>query len=126
TVTAARLPHGVAWLVADAEASGIAGGSRRVNVVARWPMPGPMPESPIVSRGSVRLRSAVTFDADASTDADCRAPFSAAVSVGAGAIVSSPDSVAVSSGTASSDSSTYLLAPSQVARVATGGGVMHV
>jgi hypothetical protein len=125
-VVATRLVNDVAWLVADVAASGITGGHRRINLVARWRIPGRPPLSALVSRGSVRLAAGVTFTADSSVDAECGVQPAVAVTLAPGASVSSVDSVATSVSAKAADASTYLLAPSQLAQLTGAPGVARV
>ena len=121
-----RLADGVVWLVADVTASGTIDGRRRVNVVARWRSPGPLPSSSLVARGSVRLAAGVTFAADSIGDVDCRGASSTAVTIAPGAMVVSADTTTVSSMASAADSSTYFLAASQLTQLTAGAGVTRV
>jgi hypothetical protein len=125
-VVATRLVGGIVWLVADVTANGIGDGHRRVNVIARWHVPGLPPPSALVSRGDVRLAAGVAFSIDSTGDADCRAPSSSAVTVAPGATVVSADSVTVASSALASDSATYFLLASQLSQLASGAGFTHV
>jgi hypothetical protein len=123
TTIATRLPGGIVWLVGETTRGGTASGHRRINVVARWPLPGPLPLTALVARGDVRL-TAATFAVDTSGDADCRTVAPADVSVGPGASVTSVAGTSVLSTPLAADSSTYWLAPGQLTqlmRLATTG-----
>lgn len=124
-VAATRLANNVAWLVADVTTTGLVGGHRRINLVARWRMPGPLPPSALVSRGSVRLVG-VTFAVDSSTDAECNAAPSGDVMVAPGDSVSSGDSVTTTVSARAADPSTYLITPAQIARLSGAPGVTRV
>jgi hypothetical protein len=125
-VVATRLVNDVAWIVADVSTTGLAGGHRRINLVARWRTPGGPPPSALVSRGTVRLGGGVTFAVDSSADAECGVPSGANVTVAPGASVSSVDSVATAVSVRASDSSTYLVTSSQLAQLSGAPGVTHV
>lgn len=126
TVVATRLAGGVVWLVADATAGGIANGRRRINLVARWRSPGPLPSSALVSRGDVRVAAGTTFGIDTTGDVDCRVAPAADVSVPPGASVTSPPGTSVLSTPIAADSSTYWLSRAQLAQLTAGPGVTHV
>lgn len=119
TVVATRLTGGVLWLVGEVTAAAPGEGRRRVNVVARWRPLGPMPPSPLVARGGVRLAADVTFAADTAGDIDCRSTPAASVTTAPGATVTSPVVVTAVASAVASDSSTYLLS-------AAGPGVVRV
>jgi len=125
-VVATRLVNNVAWLVADITTTGLPGAHRRVNLVARWRAPGRAPPSALVSRGSVRLAAGVTFTVDSSADAECGVQSAVDVMLAPGASVSSVASVASTVSAKAADSSTYLLAASQLAQLAGASGVAHV
>ena len=128
TIAATRLPSGVLWLVAETEEESTSEieGVRRVNLVARFRSPGGLPPAAIVARGSVRARVLVTMSVDSAGDPDCSASSSTAVIVGPGATAD------VGAGTPSAilqlaaDSTTYYLAPKQLALLDSGAGVVHV
>jgi hypothetical protein len=124
-VVATRLVNDVAWIVADVSTTGLAGGHRRINLVARWRTPGP-PPSALVSRGPIRLEGGVTFAFDSSADAECGVPSGTNVTVAPGASVSSVDSVATAVSVRASDSSTYLLTSAQLTQLSGAPGVTHV
>ena len=114
TVSATRLPHDVLWLVGEARPRSQWSGMRRVNLIARWRLVGPIPGAPIVARGNVRLASSVSITVDSTGDADCRAEsLGAQVVVGEGAVVTSADTLRVRHARMADDSSSYFLAPSQ-------------
>ena len=107
TVTATRLPDDVLWLVADAELSGRDAGRRRVNLVARWRPLLPVPPSPLMARGAVRLRGGLVVTADTATDAECASTGFAAVTVASGASVTSAESVSTATDPGAGDSAHY-------------------
>jgi hypothetical protein len=119
TVVATRLTGGVVWLVGEVTAVAPNDGRRRVNVIARWRPLGPLPPSPLVARGGVRLAADVTFAADTADDADCPSTPTASVTTPPGATVTSPVGVEAVASVIASDSSTYLLS-------AVGPGVLRV
>jgi hypothetical protein len=130
TVTTTRLPNDVLWIVADAELSGRDAGRRRVNVVARWRVLVPVPSSPLVARGPVRLRGGLLITGDSATDAECAMPSFAGVAVAPGAAVVGGDSVGMTSDPANGDSAHYAQAEWQRRAVDAGsgaiGGAIHV
>jgi hypothetical protein len=110
-VVATRLVNDVEWLVADVADTGVAGGHRRINLVARWRLPA-MPPSPLVARGNVRL-AGTTFDIDTTGDADCRATLVPPITLAPGASVASTPNVSASYNARAADSVMYLLAATQ-------------
>lgn len=125
TVAVTRLPRNLLWLVVDAERPGPAGGRRRVNLVARWREPAPMPPAAIVARGDVRLGAGVVVASDTAGDADCRPAPVAAVVAAPGSAVTSADSVSVVTDAVAEDSTTYLLTARQLQRLG-GASVVRV
>jgi hypothetical protein len=118
TVVATRLAGDAIWLVAGVAQNGLAGGQRRINLVARWRSPAPLPSTALTARGNIRLSAGAMLGVDTTGDVDCRAPPPADVSLAPGAVVIGATGTSVSTPTAS-DSTTYLLAPSQLAQIAT-------
>ncbi|MGH7615756.1 MAG: hypothetical protein ACREPM_00850 [Gemmatimonadaceae bacterium] len=125
-VVATRLANGVVWLVADVAEAGIVEGHRRVNVVAWWRPPGPMPPSPIAARGSVRLAAGVTFATDSLGAADCRTMSVTDVTTAPGATVVASPGVTSTMTAGAGDSTAYFLSTSQRALLAGSSGVVHV
>ncbi|MEP6494115.1 MAG: hypothetical protein ABJF01_15635 [bacterium] len=125
-VSATRLPGGVVWLVANATADGVDQGHRRVNLVARFPNIGALPDAPIVARGGVELGTNVVFQSDTSRDAECVRASSVDVMVAPGAIVTGGDSARVAVRPIAADTATYYLSTSQLALLDSGKIVVHV
>ncbi len=126
TVAVTRLPDNVLWLVADAELSGRDVGRRRVNLVARWRPLVPLPMSPLMARGAVRLRGGLAVTADTSTDADCAAASFAAVTVAPGGAVTTADSVISAVDARAGDPAHYAQATWQRQVVESPSGAIHV
>jgi hypothetical protein len=126
TVAATRLPDDVLWLVADAELSGRDVGRRRVNLVARWRPLVPLPTSPLMARGAVRLRGGLVVTADTATDADCAAASFAAVTVPPGGSVTTADSVTSAVDARAGDLAHYAQADWQQRVVESASGAIHV
>jgi len=125
TVSVTRLPRNVLWLVVDAQRPGLAGGRRRVNLVARWREPAPMPPAAIVARGDVRLGGGVVVASDTAGDADCRPGPVASVVTAPGSAVTSADSLSIATDAAAQDSAAYLLTARQLQRLG-GASVVRV
>lgn len=127
TVSATRLARDVLWLVGEARPRSQWSGMRRVNLIARWRLVGPIPDAPIVARGNVRLGSSVAIQIDSTGDADCRAElFGAQVIVGTDAVVAFADTLRVRHAPTADDSASYFLAPSQRSLVENAPGVVRV
>jgi hypothetical protein len=100
---------------------------RRVNLIARWRLVGPIPGAPIVARGNVRLGSTVVIQVDSTGDTDCRADsLGAQVIVGADAVVTSADTLRVRHAPTADDSSSYFLTSSQRSLLESAPGVVRV
>jgi hypothetical protein len=122
-----RLAHGVLWLVADAVLRGLDSSERRINLVARFPDLGPLPQGAIESRGDVSLAEDVTITTDTSGDAECAAsPGAPGVVTAAGAAVAVPPGVRAETRSVAADSDSYLLKSWQRSILASGPGVAHV
>jgi hypothetical protein len=126
TVVVTRLRSGILWLVADALLRGVDQARRRINVVARFPSVGPIPQAPIVARGNVVARDSVEFSADASNDADCATSGAPDIIVSPGSTISAGDSVHTSVRQSAADSVTYYLSARQLALLDSGVSVVHV
>ena len=124
-VVATRLANDVEWLVADVADSGVAGGHRRINLVARWRLPTTPPPSPLVARGDVRL-AGTSFVIDTTGDADCRATSVQYVTLAPGASLASAAGVSTSFSARAADSSTYLLAATQTSQLTNANAVTRV
>ena len=122
-VSATRLSHGIIWLVADVAVPRVDQARRHVNLVASYASPMPLPSTPIVSRGDVRVGTNATFTADTAGDVDCRGIPSAFVTLAPGATATNV-SPSITDARAS-DTSTYGLLASQLAMLH-GPGVVHV
>jgi hypothetical protein len=125
-VSATRLPNGILWLIADAELGGRDAGSRRINVIERWRIPGAIPNTPLLARGAVRLRSDIEFVADTATAADCALPSTGDVSVTSVTDVTSAHPVRVITDARAGDSSAYFLAAWQRRALDSATSVVHV
>jgi hypothetical protein len=100
---------------------------RRVNLIARWRLVGPIPGAPIVARGNVRLGSSVVIQVDSTGDTDCRADsLGAQVIVGTDAVVTSADTLRVRHAPTADDSSSYFLTSSQRLLLENAPGVVRV
>ena len=127
TVSATRLPDDVLWLVGEARPRAQSSGMRRVNLIARWLLVGPIPGAPVVARGNVRLGASVSIQLDSAGDADCRAEsLDAQVMVGRDAVVTSADSLRVRHTPTADDSSSYFIAPSQRSLLESAPSVIRV
>src|SRR5581483_139349 len=69
---ATRLPGQLLWLTADADLLGADAGHRRVGLLARFRVAGPLPAAGVVARGTFDLGDEVQIVADTTGDADCR------------------------------------------------------
>lgn len=122
-----RLPHGVLWMVADAELSGLDSGARRVNVIARFPEVAPLPAAAIESRGDVALAADVTISTDSTGEADCAAASGGpGVVIAPGVTATAPPDVRVETRAIAADSNSYLTTARQRSILDTGVGVTHV
>jgi hypothetical protein len=121
-----RLPGGVLWLVADAASTDVDQGHRRLNLIARFPVVGALPEAGIVARGNVHLGRDVFFQADTSHDPECTAPASVDVVIAPGAHVSGGDSSRVAIRSSAADTSAYFLMASQLAVLDSARAIVHV
>lgn len=126
SVSVTRLPAGVLWLVVDAAIAGVDQGHRRVNMVARFPSPGPPPPAAIVARGNVVARDDVAFASDTSGDPDCAVASSMDVVTAPGATASVGDSVRAVVLASASDSATYYMKARQLAMFDSAASVVHV
>lgn len=107
TVGVTRLPNGLLWLVASSSISGAERGSRRVNLIARFPLAFSPPAAPIVARSVATLAPDVVVLSDSSGDADCFA---------------APSTVPVQT----ADSSVVFATARQLALLDSAPGVVHV
>jgi hypothetical protein len=126
TVSATRLPDDVLWLVADAELLGRDAGRRRVNLVARWRPLLPLPVSPLMARGSVRLRGGLVVAGDTASDAECAATSFASVTVSPGSLVTSADSVSSATDPRAGDPAHYAQTDWQLRALENASGAIHV
>jgi hypothetical protein len=126
TVDVTRLRAGVVWLVANSSLAGLDQGERRINLVARFPSVGLLPNAAIVSRGGVSIAADVSFPSDSSTDPDCAAPTAADIVVAPNASFSGPGVARVSHGASAADSATYFITAGQLAMLAGATTVTHV
>jgi hypothetical protein len=125
-VSATRLADDVLWIVGSATLSGRDAAIRRVNVVARWRTLLPVPASPLMARGSVRLRGGLTVTADTSSDAECSATSFADVTIAPAAAVESADSVRTSVDARAGDSAHFAQTAAQRRRLESSSGAIHV
>lgn len=121
-----RLVGGVLWLVADATSGDADQGHRRINLVARFPNVGAVPEAAIVARGNVHLGHDVLFQADTSHDPDCSTDPAADVIVAPGAVVTGGDTSRATVRAAAADTATYYLTASQLAVLDGARTIIHV
>lgn len=121
-----RLSGGVLWLVADASSGDTDQGHRRMNLVARFPMVGAVPEAAIVARGNVHLGHDVLFHADTSHDPDCSTGPAADVIVAPGAVVTGGDTSRALVRAVAADTATYYLTASQLAVLDGARTIIHV
>lgn len=125
-VSATRLPDNVLWLVADAELSGRDAARRRVNLVARWRPLVPLPASPFMARGAVRLRGGLVIAGDTASDPECPAPSFADITVAPGAAVTSADSASSAVDARAGDPAHYAQMDWQRRAIENGSGAIHV
>lgn len=126
-VAMTRLSDGVLWLVSDATVPGVDSAERRVNLVAQFPSPGPLPLAAIESHGDVTFSSDVTVATDTTGDADCAArPGTPQVVIAPGTIVEVPQGTSVDARGAARDSNSYFLMGWQRSLLARAIGVRRV
>jgi hypothetical protein len=121
-----RLPGGVLWIVADGARAGLDEGHRRFNVVARFPVIGPIPAAALTSRGAVSVGGNVAFLPDTTRDADCQLPPAADLIVAPSSLVTTVGSVRIAHRAEADDSSTYFLTQGQLDALRLGVGVTRV
>ena len=126
TVSATRLPSAVLWLVADVSLDGVDQGHRRINLVARFPVPIVVPDAGIVSRRDVSIGDSVSFTTDSSSHPECITVMAGDVVVAPGARVTGNDSVRASVQDSAADSSSYMLTNRQLAALDSAPTVVHV
>jgi len=126
TVAVTRLPAGVLWLVVDAGVSGVDQGHRRLNIVARFPVPGASPLAAIVARGNVVARDSVSFGTDLGGDPDCAVGGTLDVITSTGATVFLNDSTRTGALPIAGDSATYYMKSWQAAMLDSMASVVHV
>lgn len=125
-VTVTRLRNGVVWLVGAAWSHGRDSAERRISIVARFPVAGPVPVAAVVSRGSVNIGRNVALSLDASPEADCADPPVADILIAPGATTTGADSLRVAQMAVAADSAAYHLTVSQVGALDSSLNVQHV
>lgn len=113
TVSATALPAGLLWLLADV-ASDRSEGTRRVNLVARFPFVAFLPDAALTSNGDVQLGAEVRFSVDSTGDRGCTHAPTADILLSPSAAISITDTtrtrVTVERRASVADSTRYLLA----------------
>ncbi len=125
-VAVTRLPRGVLWLVADLSMIGTDQGHRRINLVARFPSPGPPPDAPIIANGNVVANDSVAFIPDGNIDLECATSGAPSIVVAPDKTISAADSVRTGVRESAADSVTFYLLARQLALLDSGVSVVHV
>jgi hypothetical protein len=107
---------------------GLDQGTRRLNLVARFPSIGVVPSGAVVSRGRVSIASDVAFPSDTATEPDCggRATADVIVAPAADVVGSGAAAARVTHQAATTDSSTYFVTASQLATMGGALNFVHV